>query len=91
MEITTGKIIVWLIVGALVGSLMGRIVKRRRRGFGLYQNIFIGTLGAVIGGILFDLFDITIGGEIVVTSTDFIAAFIGAIIVLMIIWFLGRR
>lgn len=92
MTITLGQILAWLIVGALVGMLVGRLVKHRKRGFGWTQNMALGTVGAIVGGILFELLDINIGGDIVVTGTDFIAAFVGAFIVLFVIWIIqGRR
>ena len=37
------QIIVWLIVGALAGSIAGMLVKRTREGFGPFTNLGIGT------------------------------------------------
>ena len=42
VTITVGQIIVWVIVGVLAGSLAGMIVKRRREGFGRFNNLIIG-------------------------------------------------
>ncbi len=92
MDIGLGQILAWLLVGALVGMLVGRLVKNRRRGFGWTQNLVLGTVGAIVGGFIFNLLDITIGGDITVSGTDFIAAFVGAFIVLFVIWIIqGRR
>ena len=47
------QIIVWLIVGALAGSIAGMLVKRTREGFGPFTNLGIGLVGALIGGFIF--------------------------------------
>jgi uncharacterized membrane protein YeaQ/YmgE (transglycosylase-associated protein family) len=39
MQITYIQIVVWLIIGALAGSLMGKVVKRWREGFGRWTNL----------------------------------------------------
>jgi len=90
MDITLGQVLVWLIIGALVGTLVGRLVHNRKRGFGLVGNIVLGLVGAVVGGFLFDLLEISIGGDVVLTGTDFVSAFVGALIVLAILWVIRR-
>jgi uncharacterized membrane protein YeaQ/YmgE (transglycosylase-associated protein family) len=42
---TISKIIVWLIIGALAGTLAGRLMTFSKEGFGLWTNIGIGMLG----------------------------------------------
>jgi type II secretory pathway pseudopilin PulG len=42
MSIPIGKIIVWLIIGALAGTLAGRLMTFSKRGFGLWANVGIG-------------------------------------------------
>ena len=39
MSISIGEIIVWLIIGALAGTLAGRLVTFTKRGFGFWVNI----------------------------------------------------
>lgn len=90
MTITLGQLLVWLIIGALVGTLVGRLVSNRKRGFGWVNNLVLGIAGALVGGILFDLLDITIGGDIVLTFTDFVAAFVGALLILGVLWVVRR-
>ena len=46
-----GEIIVWLIVGALAGTLTGAVVKGTKEGYGKWKNLGIGLLGAIIGGL----------------------------------------
>ena len=86
------QIIVWLIVGAIAGSLAGLIVKRTKQGFGKTTNLGIGLAGAVIGGLLFRLFGIDLGlGDISVSLEDIVAALIGSIVFLILLRFLRKR
>jgi uncharacterized membrane protein YeaQ/YmgE (transglycosylase-associated protein family) len=81
MSISIGEIIVWLIIGALAGTLAGRLVTFTKRGFGLWINMGVGMLGALVGGFLFRLFHIDLGlGEIKITFEDLISAFVGSLL-----------
>jgi uncharacterized membrane protein YeaQ/YmgE (transglycosylase-associated protein family) len=92
MSITLSQIIVWIIVGALAGSLTGMIVKRSKEGFGKYMNFGIGLVGAFIGGLLFELFNINLGlGSISVSFEDILAAIIGSLLFLIIIWIIQTQ
>ncbi len=83
MQITLIQIIVWLIVGALAGSLVGKVVKRSRGGFGRWTNLGVGLIGAAVGGFLFDLFGIDLGlGELAISFQDLVAAFVGSLVFL---------
>ena len=78
---TVGKIIIWLIVGALAGTLAGRLLTFRKEGFGTWINIGLGMLGAVVGGYLFSLFNVDLGlGDLKVTFEDLISAFVGSLL-----------
>jgi len=91
MNLSTDKLIVWLIVGALAGWLAGIISKRNRRGFGNIYNTFVGLVGAFIGGILFNVFNIDFGlGHITISLRDLVSAFIGSLIFLFIMWILKK-
>ncbi len=81
MSISIGEIIVWLIIGALAGTLAGRLVTFTKRGFGPWINMGVGMLGALVGGFLFRLFHIDLGlGEIKITFEDLISAFVGSLL-----------
>lgn len=91
MEITVGEIIVWLIVGALAGTLAAMAVTRTREGFGRITNIGVGLVGALLGGFLFKLFGVDLGlGNISVSGEDLVAAFVGSLIFLLIIRILRK-
>src|SRR5215831_20718511 len=88
---TFGKIVVWLIVGALAGTIAGGLMTFSKRGFGLWTNMGVGMLGALVGGFLFWLFHIDLGfGEIKITFEDLISAFVGSLLCI-IVWRLIRR
>jgi uncharacterized membrane protein YeaQ/YmgE (transglycosylase-associated protein family) len=81
-----GKIIVWIIVGSLAGTLAGRLVTLKKEGLGRWSNIILGLVGALIGGYLFDFFDIDLGlGEIKVTFEDLIAAVGGSLLLILLV------
>lgn len=45
-----GGAIAWVVVGAIAGSLAGRVM--RGEGFGCFKNTLVGIAGAVLGGVL---------------------------------------
>ena len=91
MSVPVGKIIVWLIIGALAGTLAGRLMTFSKRGFGLWANVAFGMIGAVVGGLIFRLLHIDLGlGEIKITFEDLISAFVGSLLCI-IIWRLIRK
>ena len=91
MNVTFDQIIIWLIVGALAGSLVGVLVKRKKEGFGWITNLGIGLVGAIIGGGLFHVFKIDLGlGAIVVNFEDLISAFVGSLLFLGVVWLVKK-
>ena len=74
---TIGKILVWLIIGALAG----RLVTFSKQGLGFWTNLIIGMAGALVGGVLFWMFRIDLGlGEIKITGEDLVSAFVGSLL-----------
>jgi uncharacterized membrane protein YeaQ/YmgE (transglycosylase-associated protein family) len=75
------KIIVWLIIGAISGTLASRLATFSKQGYGPWTNVGIGMAGAVIGGLLFGILNIDFRlGEIKVTFEDLISAFVGSLL-----------
>jgi uncharacterized membrane protein YeaQ/YmgE (transglycosylase-associated protein family) len=92
MKELLGQIIVWLIVGALAGTLAGRLVTMKKEGLGRWTNVGVGLVGALIGGGLFKVFHIDLGlGEIKITFEDLIAAFAGSLLFIVVWWLVARR
>lgn len=73
-----GEIVMWIIFGGLAGWLASIIVGKNSQ-IGIVGNIVVGVIGAFIGGALLpndgDTFDLG----------SFVAAVIGAIILLLIV------
>src|ERR671921_3014130 len=85
------QVIVWVIVGLIGGSLAGRIITWKRRGFGIVQNLAMGLIGALIGGLLFRLFGLFPRLDaITISLRDVVAACAGSLLVLLILWIWGR-
>jgi len=83
MQITVSQIVVWIVVGAIAGALVGMAVKRSKAGFGRWANLGIGLVGALIGGGLFRVFNVDLGlGALSISLQDIIAAFLGSLIFL---------
>ena len=79
-------IIIWLVIGGIVGWLAS-IIMRRDAQQGILLNIIVGIVGAAIGGFLFNHGDINEG----VTVTSFLVSLVGAVILLAIVNLFTRR
>nr|MBP6185667.1 GlsB/YeaQ/YmgE family stress response membrane protein [Saprospiraceae bacterium] len=81
-----GSFIWFIITGAIVGWLAGKII--RGQGFGLLWNILIGICGAFAGSFLFGL----LGLETTNWLGNIVSGVVGAIVLLWLITFIrGRR
>ena len=78
-------IIIWLIVGGIVGWLASPIMKRDAQQ-GIILNVIVGIVGALIAGWIF-------GGGInqAITLMTFIYSLIGAVILLAIVNLFTRK
>ena len=81
----------WIVVGLIGGSVAGAIVNRQREGFGIVLNVALGCGGAILGGLVFWMFDLfpTLD-TISISLRDLVAAIIGSFIVLVALWFWRR-
>jgi uncharacterized membrane protein YeaQ/YmgE (transglycosylase-associated protein family) len=92
MSISVAQLIVWLIVGGLAGALAGMVVTGKREGLGRWPGLAVGLIGALIGGALFRLLNLWPGLESVsISLRDIVAAFIGSLIFLLILWVVRTR
>ena len=78
------NLLIFLLIGALAGWLAGLVVKGR--GMGLLVNMLVGVLGAFFGGWLLPRLGVGIGGEYGL----FLTAFIGAVVLLLIVMVIKR-
>jgi uncharacterized membrane protein YeaQ/YmgE (transglycosylase-associated protein family) len=74
-------ILVWLVVGGVVGWLASLIMRTDARQ-GLLLNIVVGIVGAFIGGMIFNRGNIN---EAPLNLTAFLVSLIGAVILLAIV------
>jgi uncharacterized membrane protein YeaQ/YmgE (transglycosylase-associated protein family) len=81
------QLIVWIIVGLLGGSLAGLIIKRERKGFGIFQNLGVGLVGALVGGLLFRALGLFPAlAKVAISLRDILAALVGSLLVLAVLW-----
>jgi len=83
--LSAGEIITWIIIGLLSGWGASALLTRSRRGFGLVRNLLIGLVGAFVGGILFNLLNISILPDVAITLDDVISGLVGAMVVVLIV------
>ena len=82
------SIIAWIILGLIAGYIGSRIVNKE--GKGLWLNMALGIVGAVVGGLIFSAFGAT--GVTGVNLYSLIVAVIGSIVVLWVYYAVsGRR
>lgn len=90
MSISLSQLIVWLIIGAIAGYIAGLVIRGRRQF--LVVNIAVGLIGALIGGVIFNALKINPDlGQLVFTGRDFVAALVGAVILLIVLRALRPR
>jgi len=73
-------IIIWLVVGGVVGWLAS-ILMRTDAQQGILMNIVVGIVGAFLGGLIFSRGDI----NDTITLTSFLVSLVGAVILLGVI------
>jgi uncharacterized membrane protein YeaQ/YmgE (transglycosylase-associated protein family) len=88
---TLDQFIVWIVVGLIGGALAGSLSTWSKEGFGRAKNLGLGLAGALIGGFLFRLFGLFPDlDKYAISLRDVIAAVIGSLIVLAVIWYYQR-
>jgi len=75
----TWDLILFLVIGLVAGWLAGQVLKGK--GFGLIGDLIVGVIGAFLGGWLFSLLDINLGGII----GRLVIAFVGAVVFLYVL------
>lgn len=73
-------IIIWLVVGGIVGWLASMVMRTDAQQ-GILLNIVVGIIGAFIGGLIFS------GGNVnpALSITSFLVSLVGAVILLAIV------
>jgi uncharacterized membrane protein YeaQ/YmgE (transglycosylase-associated protein family) len=93
LSFNLSQLVTWIIIGAIAGFLAGLLIRGRH--MGTLWNVIIGLIGAVVGGVLFNLLHIPIpaalNAGIELKLADIIIAFVGAVVVLLIAALIYRR
>ena len=82
---TLQTLIILLIVGGIAGLLAEAVVKGRR--LGLLGAVIVGVIGAFVGGWLLSLVGLSVGSGII---AEIITAFIGAVLLLLLLRYARR-
>ena len=82
---TIETLVLWIVVGGIAGLLADAVVRKPR--VGVVGAIVVGILGAFIGGWLFSVLHIRIGTGLL---SDIITAFVGAVVLLLVLRVLRR-
>jgi uncharacterized membrane protein YeaQ/YmgE (transglycosylase-associated protein family) len=91
MTFSLAQIIVWIIVGLIGGTLAGALIMRDRMGFGIWKNLAIGLIGALVGGFIFRIFNILPAlDQISISARDILAALAGSLLFLLAMWIWDR-
>ena len=81
---TLETIIIWIIVGGVAGLLAAAVVRSH---IGIVGAVIVGIIGAFIGGWIFSLFNLSVEPNII---GQIITAFVGAVVLLLIVRGLRR-
>ena len=79
MTLSLASLVIWLLIGFIAGWIAGELTKGS--GFGLWGNIVIGIVGAILGGILLSALGVDPGGFL----GEVVQAVIGALVLLAIV------
>jgi uncharacterized membrane protein YeaQ/YmgE (transglycosylase-associated protein family) len=77
----------WIVLGLIAGFIASKIVNKT--GEGIFLDIILGIVGAVVGGWLFSFFGA--GGATGINLYSIFVAVIGAIVVLVVYHAIVRR
>src|SRR5258708_39011433 len=86
MHLSNESLLVIVVVGLVAGWLAGQVMQGS--GFGLIGDLIVGLLGALVGDWLLPRLNIHLGSGIVALIIN---AFIGAIVLLLILRLIGGR
>jgi uncharacterized membrane protein YeaQ/YmgE (transglycosylase-associated protein family) len=89
LTVNLHDVVIWVIVGLAAGALASRLMLGH--GLGLVADLLVGVLGAVLGNWLAVFFgvQILVPGHPIISGI--IVAFVGALILLLVLRLLGLR
>jgi uncharacterized membrane protein YeaQ/YmgE (transglycosylase-associated protein family) len=78
MEITAAALIIWAVVGAIIGWLASQIMTQGSAG--IQTDLIVGAAAGVAGGVLFTLLGFNLGGQTAALLGQIVNSALGAII-----------
>jgi uncharacterized membrane protein YeaQ/YmgE (transglycosylase-associated protein family) len=87
MLISVGQLIVWLLIGLLAGSLAGGLLAHSHN---TGASLAVGVIGGILGGLVFAVLGIRIGGDITFALHDLVAGLVGAFVLLALMGIIRR-
>ena len=85
------SIVSWVLIGLVGGSLAGLITTWDRKGLGWARNLGVGLAGAIVGCVLLTgCRTVAELDKITISLRDIVAACIGSLLVLIVLWIWGR-
>ncbi len=79
------EVVAWMIVGALVGAVAGMLTSMRSTGMGRFGRLFLGLIGALIGGIAVRVGNLDLGwSPVTIRYEDILFAFAGAVLLVVL-------
>lgn len=83
---TRHEIVAWMIMGGLVGGIAGMLTSMRSTGFGRLGRLFLGLMGAFIGGLAVRLGNLDMGwAPLQIRYEELLFSFAGAV-ALIVLW-----
>jgi uncharacterized membrane protein YeaQ/YmgE (transglycosylase-associated protein family) len=80
MEERTMSFVAWIVLGLIAGFIGSKLVNKK--GEGLILDIFLGIIGAIVGGWLFNTFGAS--GVTGLNLYSLLVAVVGAVVVLVV-------
>jgi uncharacterized membrane protein YeaQ/YmgE (transglycosylase-associated protein family) len=83
ISLSLDTLIVWILVGLVAGFLASHLLLGH--GMGLFTDVLVGILGAIVGGFLANYFNVhvTVPGHPILT--EMIVAFFGALVLVLVV------
>ena len=81
------SIVAWIVLGLIAGFIGSKLVNKT--GEGIFLDIALGIVGAIVGGWLFNLFGMT--GVTGLNIYSLIVAIVGAVVFLVVYHAIRRR
>ncbi len=91
-SITPEKVVVWLLIGLVVGRFIGLMLAPTRGGIGPIGSLILGLIGALVGGVALDKAGVKMDlGTLEVPYADVVAATVGSLILVIGYWMLRLK